>query len=103
MTTLTLNLKGLYFDQIKAGTKTEEYRICKPFWAKRLEGRHYDQVVILRGYPPKEDKEKRIVRPYRGYTVKIITHPHFGPNPVEVYAIDVTADCKKHLKQLTLF
>lgn len=89
METLTLNLKGEYFDQIKAGTKAEEYRLCKPFWAKRLEGRHYDQVAIVRGYAGKDDQEKRIIMPYRGYDVKTITHPHFGPDPATVYAIKV--------------
>lgn len=38
MATLSLNLKSEYFDQIKSGDKTEEYRLCKPFWHKRLEG-----------------------------------------------------------------
>lgn len=99
---LTLNLKGEYFDKIKSGEKTEEYRLCKPFWAKRLEGRQYDQIIIVRGYAAKDDREKRIVRPYRGYEVKTITHHHFGPDPVTVYAIRVgngIADCK----QLRLF
>jgi hypothetical protein len=103
MATLTLNLKGEYFDQIKAGTKTEEYRLCKPFWAKRLEGRHYDNLVILRGYPAKDDQENRITRPYRGYTVKTITHPHFGPDPVTVYAIEVSNMPEVAYQQLTLF
>lgn len=89
MKILTLNLKGEYFDQIKAGTKTEEYRLCKPFWKKRLEGRCYDQVHLLRGYPPKDDETRRIVLPWRGYSVKTIKHPHFGLDPVTVYAICV--------------
>jgi hypothetical protein len=90
MTTLTLNLKGQYFDQIKNGTKTEEYRLRKPFWAKRLEGRHYGQIIIVRGYAAKGDQEKRIERPWRGFAIKTIIHPHFGPDPVSVYAIKVS-------------
>ncbi|MCZ4321408.1 hypothetical protein [Pseudomonas anguilliseptica] len=54
--TLTLPLKGEYFDQIKAGTKPEEFRL---------------------------------VLPWRGYRLAIITHPHFGETPVEVFAINV--------------
>ena len=87
MKILTLNLKGEYFDQIKVGIKTEEYRLLKPFWQKRLENRHYDAIHILRGYPPKNDDHRRIVLPWRGYTIKTITHAHFGHYPVTVYAI----------------
>jgi len=103
MRTLTLNLKGEYFDQIKAGAKTEEYRLCKPFWAKRLEGRQYDQVVILKGYPPKDDITRRLVFPWNGFAVKTITHCHFGSEPVTVYAIKVEAGAISGHKQLTLF
>lgn len=27
-----------------------------------------------------------------GYEVKVITHPHFGPEPVKVFAIKVNID-----------
>jgi hypothetical protein len=102
---LTLNLKGEYFNQIKAGTKTEEYRLLKPFWRRRLEGRQYDEVHICLGYPAKDDAEKRIIRPWQGYTVKTIIHPHFGNDPVEVYAIKVAAAeaVPATFKQLKLF
>jgi len=85
--TLTLHLKKEYFNQIVAGEKTEEYRLATPYWAKRLEDRQYKQVVLLCGYPPASDPRKRVVRHWRGCTRKIITHPHFGPDPVEVFAI----------------
>ncbi|MCY1167802.1 hypothetical protein D9M73_77750 [compost metagenome] len=89
MKTLTLPVKGIYFDQIKAGTKTEEYRLCTPYWRKRLEGRTYDQVEVTKGYPKRGDAARRLIRPWRGFTVKTITHEHFGPYPVEVFAIKV--------------
>lgn len=85
--TLTLHLKREYFDQIVAGEKTEEYRLITPYWIKRLDGRQYERVVLLKGYPSAHDLSKRVVRHWRGYTRKIITHPHFGPGPVEVFAI----------------
>lgn len=85
--TLTLHLKAKYFDQIVAGEKTEEYRLVTPYWIRRLEGRRYERVILLKGYPPADDLSKRIVRHWRGCTRKIITHPHFGPDPVEVFAI----------------
>jgi hypothetical protein len=87
---LTIPVNGVYFDQIKAGTKLEEYRLVTPFWTKRLAGRTYSQVVMTRGYPAATDHERRLVLPWRGVTRKTITHPHFGPDPVEVYAIDVS-------------
>lgn len=87
---LTLPLKAIYFDQIKAGTKLEEYRLITPFWRKRLEGRTYQQIVLTKGYPAAADHARRLVLPWRGYIVKTLMHPHFGPYPVEVFAIDVT-------------
>jgi hypothetical protein len=87
MTDLVLHLKRVYFEEIKAGTKTEEYRKVTEHWIKRIERRTYDRVVLLLGYPARGDESKRIVRPWRGYTRKIITHEHFGPDPVEVFAI----------------
>lgn len=87
--TLHLPLKGEYFDQIKAGTKPEEYRLVTPFWSKRLEGRSYEYVRITRGYPKGGDPERTLVLRWNGVEKKTITHPHFGAEPVEVFAIDV--------------
>lgn len=86
---LTLVLKSEYFEAIKAGQKLEEYRLIKDYWAKRLEGRNYAGIVLTKGYPPASDLDSRLVRLWRGYTIKTITHEHFGPDPVRVYAIDV--------------
>lgn len=90
MRTLTLHLKGEYFDAIKAGTKSEEYRLFSPYWCRRLEGRHYDRIELTRGYPKSGDSARRLVLPWKGYRMATITHPHFGTDPVEVYAIDVS-------------
>ncbi|WP_241065261.1 MULTISPECIES: ASCH domain-containing protein [Achromobacter] len=94
MADLHLALKGEYFDAIKSGTKAEEYRLCNRHWVNRLEKPegHYDRIVLTRGYPARGDADRRLVLPWRGYTIKTITHPHFGPDPVTVYAIRVTAD-----------
>jgi len=91
MADLRIPLKGVFFDQIKAGTKVEEFRICKPYWAKRLEGRSYDRLVLPKGYPKRCDIERTLVLPYRGYVKKTHTHEHFGAEPVEVYAIKCDA------------
>jgi hypothetical protein len=86
---LILPLKGEYFDQIKAGTKTEEFRLANSYWQKRLLLRTYDRIVLTRGYPKRGDDEKRLVLPYKGWRMKLITHPHFGPDEVSVFALDV--------------
>ena len=89
---LTLHLKGEYFHAIKNGTKTEEYRLNNEFWKKRLVGRQYDNVTFCLGYPKRDDTERRITRPYNGYKMKTITHPHFGDSPVDVFAIKVVSE-----------
>lgn len=89
MRTLTIPVKGIYFDQIKAGTKPYEYRLRTPYWSKRIVGRVYDRVVLTRGYPKATDAERRLELPWRGYDMQTITHPHFGPDSVRVFAIRV--------------
>lgn len=92
MTALYLPLKAVYFGQIRAGTKHEEYRLVTPHWCKRLEGRTYGRIILALGYPKGGGVEdiSRLTRAWQGYTVRTITHPHFGPDPVEVFAIDVS-------------
>jgi hypothetical protein len=87
--TLTLPLKAEYFDAIKAGTKPKEFRLANAYWTRRLLNRTYDRVVLTRGYPPRSDKSRRLERAWRGCEITTITHPHFGPDPVTVFAIDV--------------
>lgn len=86
---LVLPLKAEYFNAVKAGTKPEEFRLRTPFWRKRLEGKTFERVVLTLGYPSRNDTERRLVLPWRGLRETTITHPHFGPEPVEVYAINV--------------
>lgn len=50
MRTLHLTLKKKWFDQIASGIKVIEYREIKPYWIRRLEGRHYDEVHFRNGY-----------------------------------------------------
>ena len=91
--TLQLAVKTEYFDAMKRGEKTEEYRLVNAYWGNRIFGRNYDTLIITKGYPRKDDEERRIVIPYDGYEIKMITHPHFGDDPVKVFAIKV--NCKK--------
>lgn len=87
---LTLPLKREYFEAIRTGSKPEEFRFCTEFWTKRLAGRTYDRIELTMGYPKAGDQSRRLSRAWRGYQVRTITHPHFGPDPVEVFAIDVS-------------
>lgn len=89
MSTLMLPVKRVYFDSIKAGAKGEEFRLVTPYWTKRLVGKEYGRVVVTLGYPSLLDDEKRIEFPWNGYRKTRITHPHFGPDEVEVYAIEL--------------
>jgi hypothetical protein len=100
---LQLSLKSEYFDAIKAGTKLEEYRLDNEYWQKRLIiggpkgvlARTFDGIILTKGYPKRGDPERTIELPWRGWSRKTITHPHFGPSPVSVFAIDVSTPHQK--------
>lgn len=93
---LYLPLKAQWFNDIKNGLKLEEYRDRTARWSKRIVGRDYDLIVLTLGYPKKDDLERRLVLHWKGYVEKTISHPHFGPNPVDVYAIDVSGSPLAH-------
>lgn len=86
---LVLPVKREYFEQMRDGTKLAEYRLVTDYWRRRLIGRTYDRVVITMGYPKKNDATRRLTFPWRGFEMSTITHPHFGPESVEVFAIAV--------------
>lgn len=86
---LHLHVKTEYFEQIRAGTKTEENRLVNDYWRKRLAGREYDGIVIYNAYKP--GSENRLEFPWRRWVTRTITHKHFGPNPVDVFAIKLEA------------
>ncbi len=94
MADLVLPLKAVYFEEIRQGTKVEEFRERTPYWRRRIEGRTFDRVVLTKGYPKAGDDSRRLVREWRGFRETTITHPHFGPEPVAVFAIDVSAAAK---------
>ena len=84
---LTLNLKREYYEAIRDGLKTSEYRLQTEYWKKRLEGRVYENIIICLGYPVSGDLTRRIIFPYKGILKTTITHKHFGKYPVDVYEI----------------
>jgi hypothetical protein len=97
MAKLQLALKAEYFDAIRDGTKLEEYRLANDYWRKRLIiggnkgvlARTFESIVLTKGYPRADDVTRRLELPWRGWTLKMITHPHFGLDPVKVFAIAV--------------
>ena len=89
MKTLHLNLKAEYFHAIVAGEKLFEYRLMTPRWRKIIEGKEFDQVLVKCGYPTRDDSTRISARKWEGYEIQTITHPHFGSEPVEVFAIRV--------------
>lgn len=95
---LQLALKAEYFDAIRDGAKLEEYRLANEYWGRRLhhrlssgqiEPRKFSGLVLTKGYPKRGDPERTLDLPWRGFIKKTITHPHFGSEPVFVFAIDV--------------
>lgn len=86
---LTLNLRAEYFYFIQDGRKRFEFRLCTAYWKARIEGKVFDKIILKLGYPKKGDKTRIIERPWRGSEIQTITHPEFGDEPVEVYAIRV--------------
>lgn len=90
--TLTVNVKKVYFDQIKDHTKPYEFRLDNLYWQKRLIGKKYDIFEVRCGYPKNGDKERIIRRKYLGYEKQIIIHEHFGETSVDVFAIKTNGE-----------
>ncbi|MGO4402131.1 ASCH domain-containing protein [Achromobacter sp. PAB15] len=70
-----LPMKDEYFDAMKAGTKTEEYRMACPYWTKRIKDKDLTRIVLTRGYPKQTDEKRRLVLPWKGFALKRISHP----------------------------
>jgi len=77
---LTFNLKKEWFDKIKSGEKTNEYREKTNYWFKRLFEYWYktkynesfgdkDIICFACGYPKADDLEKRLFAKVKSVTV----------------------------------
>ena len=86
---LHLHVKTEYFEAVKSGEKIFEYRLGNQYWTDRLFMRNYDGIVYYNAY--KSGAENRIEMPYNFWEMQTITHKHFGPDPVGVYAIRLSA------------
>lgn len=61
---LTLHLKAEWYNLISSGIKTEDYRVIKSYWTKRLVGKAYDAVSVVYGYT-----NRRMLFEYLGYHI----------------------------------
>lgn len=74
---MIFNLKKEWFEKIKNGEKTHEYREVKPFWTNRL--MKEDVLYLMKhgklraefvcGYPPRNDTSKRIQAVIKDITI----------------------------------
>lgn len=87
---LLLHLKRKWWEQKRDGIMLVELRLANAYWAKRLEGREYDEVHLVVGYPKDGDTSTLLRFAWRGADRTTITHEEFGPAPVEVFAIHLT-------------
>lgn len=89
---LIFNVKRKYFLQIVTGRKPFEYRLQKKYWEKRLV-KEYDYIEIRCGYPRKDDSTRIVRRKWNGFAgIEDFVHKEFGPEPVSVFAIDVSEE-----------
>jgi len=84
---LYLHLKKIYFDQIKAGTKTCAFRSATEYWRKHLVGKCFDEVHLMCGYPNPDETDKIIIRKWKMLAKEWIIHEEFGQEPVDVFVI----------------
>lgn len=75
--------------------KLEEFRLATPYWMKRLVDKDghpakFDTITLTKGYPKAGDPKRTIVLPYIGWRRITLQHKHFGDDPVDVFAINVS-------------
>lgn len=69
---LTFNLKKEWFDKIKSGEKTHEYREVKPYWTKRI-------LTECSGVGTKDKRYKKYEKNFTSYLNKGFSFPQFHP------------------------
>lgn len=96
MKILHLHVKAEYWDAVKRGEKTEEYRSIKPYWENIL-SKKYHLIYYYKGYPKKKDKNSLIIFKYNGYHKRRINHKILGPTPVMAFVIPLGFNYKQSL------
>jgi len=87
MKNLHLHLKFKWFDQIESGKKKTEYRIYSKYWIKVFFNNPdgFEKIVLYRGFAG----GGKIERPWKGYDIKVITHPEWNNVPQKCFCIPV--------------
>lgn len=83
---LQLTIKKKYFDEIFLGVKTEEYRVVKSYWSKRIIDKKYSHIIFTNGYSQNSPK---IEVEYLGYEIKKIKHDFFGSKKVNCFVLKI--------------
>lgn len=99
MAKLFLTIKKQYFDEISLGIKTEEFRIVKPYWEKRIINKEYSHIIFQNGYNRNSPKLKV---EYLGYELKKITHEFFGNKETTIFALKLGKIWHKEEKMETV-
>lgn len=67
----TFNLKKEWFEKIKSGEKTHEYREAKPYWNKRASEFEVGSIICFAcGYPKASQTAKRMLAVVMGVTIR---------------------------------
>lgn len=85
---LHFHVKRKYWEQVRDGNKSEEYRKFDLKLLKRLLV-GYDLIHYHLGYPSKKQKERTLIFRWNGFVDKKITHELFGKD-AHVFAIDLS-------------
>jgi len=93
MEKLFIVVKNEYFQQILAGTKTEEYRRYTRYWISRVVGREYSHIIFQNGFK----KHERVEVSYLGYEVQALQRDFFGPFPVKLFILKIALDTDRTL------
>lgn len=84
--TLHIVIKRKYFDQIVSGTKTQEFRLVKPYWVNKLVDKDYTHIIFQAGY---RSDAPRYRCAYNGYDIINLRHEFFGDAEVTVFALNL--------------
>lgn len=81
---LFLIVKKQYFEEIKSGIKTKEYKLATDYFSKKLIGRNYRTVTFQNVYSANSEK---LVLEYKGVDLEYFQCEFFGQNKVLVFSI----------------
>jgi len=81
---LFLILNAKYFNEIKSGKKTSEFRLMTEYWLKRLASKNWQHVTFQLGYAKKAERIRKKINEIK---ISTVDNKFFGGNPVDVFEI----------------